>query len=305
MEIRHYNIKRAGNPTRVGWHSCWHGLSRLEECIAPKTAELHRTLKEEARRLGCLNEGEFEVDILLSLITGIKTLGMTMIELGAGYGRWSIAATGVVRNNLVPTEVKSIKCYAVEAEPTHAKWTRQHFNELKLEGKVFECAISDKDGICQFALENDPSYYYGQSIVHSGGIIRTINKLIRKKRIHIREQTLDTLINDMELLDTIVVDIDVQGAEVKVLKGAENTIKNKLVDYWIIGTHNRRYHQQLQNLLMPHYRLEIDMKPNTIAKHNGMQIKVGDGIQIYSKKNNAIEVFRRGDTAIYTYETGD
>lgn len=287
MEIQHYNIKRVGNPARVGWHMCWHGLSRLEECIGPKTTKLIHTISEEARRLGCLSEGEFEVDVLLSLIKDTKTSRMTMIELGAGYGRWCITATGVIRNNLVPTKVKSVKCYAIEAEPTHAKWTRQHFNELKLEGKVFECAISDKDGICQFALENDPSYYYGQSTVHSGGIIQAINRLVRKKRIRVCKQTLDTLINDMELLGTVIVNMDVQSAEVGVLKGAENTVKNELVDYWIIGTHNKRYHQQLQDLLMPHYKLEVDMKPNTITKYNDMQIKVQDGIQIYSKKNNA------------------
>ena len=284
MEIQHYNIKQTSNSTKVGWHQCWHGLSRLEECNALKTAELHRTIKEEAHRLGCLSWIEFEVDILLSLITRIKTLGMTMIELGAGYGEWCIASTGVVRNNLVPTEVKSIKCYAVEAEPTHAKWTRQHFNELKLEGKVFECAISGENGICQFTLEDDPSYYYGQSMVHSGGIIQAINKLIKKRRIHVHEQTLDTLISDMGLLGTVIVIMDVQDAEIEVLKGAENTIKNKLVDYWIIATHNKRYHQQLQNLLIPHYSLEIDMKPYTIAKYKDIKVKVWDGIQIYSKK---------------------
>lgn len=284
MEIKHYTIKQADNSTEVGWHMCWHGLSRLEECVAPKSAELIHNIKEEAHRLGCLSRREFTADILLSLITGIKTSGMTMIELGAGYGRWCIAATGVVRNNLVPTEVRSVKCYAVEAEPTHAKWARQHFNELKLEGKVYECAISDRDGICQFTLENDPSYHYGQSIVHSEGIIQTINKLIRKKRIHIREQTLDTLIGDMELLGTVIVNIHVQGAEVKVLKGAENTIKNRLVDYWLIETHHKQYHRQLQDLLMPHYKLEIDMKANTISKYKDMEVKiVYDGIQVYSK----------------------
>jgi len=284
MEIKHYNINQPSNSVKLGWHMCWHGLSRLEECVNLKAIELYKIMEAEAHKELCLSEFEFDRDIILSLIAGMKTKDMTMVELGAGYGERSIAATGVVRNRVIPTRVESVRCYAVEAEPTHAYWARQHFSELKLEGAVYECVISDKDGSCQFALENDPSYYYGQSMVQVGGLIRTLNKLIRKKQIHICKQTLDTLIDNMELIGTVVVDMDVQGAEVKVLKGAENAIKNGLVDYWIIGTHNKRYHHQLQNILEQHYKLEVDMKPKSITEHNNMMVKMYDGIQVYSKR---------------------
>jgi len=213
----------------------------------------------------------------------MKTKDMRMRELGAGYGEISMGATGRVRNRIVPTKVESVRCYAVEAEPAHARWARQHFEELGLDGKVVECVISDRDGICQFALESDPSYYYGQSMVRDGGLIRILNKLIRKRRIHIYEQTLDTLVDNMEPIGTVVVDMDVQGAEVKVLRGAENAIKSGLVDYWIIGTHGRQYHQQLYELLAPLYKLEVDIKPNAITEYNDTRVKVCDGIQVYSK----------------------
>jgi len=283
MEIKHYDIEQSSNSVKPGWRMCWHGLCRLEECVSPKAVELYRVMDAEAHKELCLSEFEFDRDIILSLITGMKTKDMTMIELGAGYGERSIAAAGVVRNKLIPTKVKSVRCYAVEAEPTHARWARQHFGKLELEGVVYECVVSDKDGICQFALERDPSYYYGQSMVRDGGLIRTLNKLVRKKRINIPEQTLDTLIDNMEPIGTVVVDMDVQGAEVKVLRGAENTIKRGVIDYCIIGTHGKQYHQQLYELLAPYYKLEVDIKPNAITEYKDMKVKVCDGIQVYSK----------------------
>jgi len=284
MEIKHYVIKRPDNSVKAGWHMCWHGLSRLEECVSSRAMELYKKMEIDAHKGLCLSEFEFDADIILSLVAGMKTKDMTMIELGAGYGERSIAATGVVRNNLVPTKVKSVMCYAVEAEPSHARWARQHFEGLGLYGKVIECVISDRDGICQFALEDDPSYYYGQSVVRCGGVISTFNKLVRKKLIGVEEYTLDTLIDDMELLGTVVVDMDVQGAEVKVLRGAENTIKCGLIDYWIIGTHGKQYHQQLYDILAPYYKLEVDMKPKSITECNNMMVKMYDGVQVYSKR---------------------
>lgn len=284
MQIKHYNIEQRDNSVKPVWHRCWHGLSRLEECVSPKAIELYKAMEADAHKELCLSEFEFDRDIILSLIAGMKTKDMTIVELGAGYGERSIAATGVVRNGIIPTKVKSVRCYAVEAEPTHARWARQHFSKLKLEGVVYECVISDKDGICQFALENDPSYFYGQSMVRDGGLIRILNKLIRKKCINVYEQKLDTLIDNMELIGTVVVDMDVQGAEVKVLKGAERTIRNDVIDYWVIGTHNKKHHQMMQNILASHYKLEVDMKPNSITEYNGMRVKVYDGIQVYSKR---------------------
>lgn len=284
MDIKHYNIEQRDNSVKPGWHRCWHGLNRLEECVSPKAIELYKVMEADAHKELCLSEFEFDRDIILSLIADMKTKDMTIVELGAGYGERSIAATGVVRNGLIPTKVKSIKCYAVEAEPTHARWARRHFNELGLAGKVLECVVSDRDGVCQFALESNPSYYYGQSMVRSGGIISIANKLIRKKRIHICERTLDTLIGYMSLSGTVVVDIDVQGAEVKVLRGAESVIKKGLVDYWVIGTHNKKHHRMMQNIVAPLYKLEVDMKPNSITEYNEMRVKVYDGIQVYSKR---------------------
>src|SRR5947209_3959774 len=56
----------------------------------------------------------------------------TMIELGAGYGRWMVSGACLAR--LIRPGL-ALKLVGVEAERTHFKWMRQHFLDNELDPK--------------------------------------------------------------------------------------------------------------------------------------------------------------------------
>jgi hypothetical protein len=93
---------------------------------------------------------------------------LTMLELGAGFGRWTVYAAAAVR--LYRPELR-YRLVAVEAEPTHFRWLRQHTRDNGLRRwsragsyRLVEAAVSGQDGGDNFYV-GDPRAWYGQALV--------------------------------------------------------------------------------------------------------------------------------------------
>lgn len=71
-----------------------------------------------------LDEGYFEwIDLLESVVSAKRSY--TMIELGAGFGRWLVRAAQAIRQH----SGLAFHLIAVEAEPTHFEWIPLHFRD--------------------------------------------------------------------------------------------------------------------------------------------------------------------------------
>jgi len=124
----------------------------------------------------------------------------TMVELGAGYGRWLVSGAclaRLLRPDLVLTLV------AVEAERTHFKWMRQHFLDNDLdpaEHALFEAAITKDSGTVRFVDGEDPGANYGQSVAYADTEGRLSTAI-----------GINDLLRHYDIVD--LVDIDIQGHE--------------------------------------------------------------------------------------------
>ena len=190
----------------------------------------------------------------------------TMMELGAGYGRWLIRGAFVARSlSGVPFSL-----VGVEAEPQHYKWLLEHFSNNgvnPLEHSLINAAVSDSEEDVWFMV-GDPASWYGQRIanhyevwanrmgllskvkafVAPSGRMRTVRgatggssyELARVKGI-----TLIKLLEPFTIVD--LIDLDIQGAELKVLSSAaaELALKVKRVH---IGTHSAEIESGLRKL---------------------------------------------------------
>jgi FkbM family methyltransferase len=171
----------------------------------------------------------------------------TMIELGAGFGRWAIAA------GLAASRVGSehIELRLVEAEPQHAIWAREslQMNGLANKARVFEAALSNSPEPVLFAIDAPAEKYtaeswYGQQIIGSDidpaePTEETYfgHRIYRGKRvgqIYVPTVSLETVVEGLDLID--LIDADLQGAETELIPAMD--LLNERARLVHIGTHS-------------------------------------------------------------------
>ncbi len=165
----------------------------------------------------------------ISLLEAVSTAReqFTMIEAGAGFGRWLVRAALAVR----ACGGLQCKLVGVEAEPTHFQWMKQHFTDNGIDPERHElvnAAISARDGNLLF-LVGIPDQSYGQRIAKPTDphprpwFERWIRARLggaswpyRPKRV--LAVSLQTLLRPLSGVD--LVDFDVQGEELAIVRSA-------------------------------------------------------------------------------------
>jgi len=133
---------------------------------------------------------------------------------------------------------------------------------------------------------SDPSKHYGQELsfrdFHSRQAILGLINLVRGKAIKVPMYTVDELMKQFGHVD--IVQMDVQGAELKVIEGAKGSISQGLIDYFLIGTHKREYNKLLKSVLEPKYECIVSLLPNCANVYDGRTIECTDGIMLLRRK---------------------
>ena len=184
------------------------------------------------------DEEYFEwIDVLESVVAAEGHFAM--LELGAGWGPWTVNAAVALRR------IGSLPCtfVAVEAEPTHFRWMRQHLsdNAFNVENfQLLQAAVAGTDGKVPFRIvdaeQGGPAEWYGQWIDRrnrDGGAT------------WVDAVSLNTLLQSLATVD--LVDLDIQGAELEVLEAAARELDRK-VKRVHIGTHGQRIEEGLRSL---------------------------------------------------------
>jgi FkbM family methyltransferase len=291
VKIEHYDSHRlfttfTPDSNLEKWTPSWHGLHRLTECKSPFAESRYQSAENKAHGLGLLSEREYEIDCVLAVMQGLKRPTMTFMEIGAGYGEWCMAVNGVVRNRIVPTAIQRVKAYAVEAEPSHHKWCVEHFDAHNLDGVVIWGAVADKDGDCRFSVMPNAADWYGQSLTVGNGVLRTASNLLRRKSVNVHCHTMDTVLEMLAIERLDLVHVDVQGAEARVVKGAEKAIREGRVDWWMFGTHGKGYNDELEKMLGEKYEVVVNMYPGVVSLSGNERggVLCQDGIMLFKRK---------------------
>jgi len=145
-----------------------------------------------------------KTDVVLKLLKP----GSTFIDVGANIGDFSLLAASVIGNEG--------KVLAFEPEAANCQWVKRN---IELNGhknvEVFQLALSDSDG-------EAPLYLGGRCDYHS---------LLKDQRereagaITVKTRTLDSLLEERGQFRVDMIKVDVEGAELEVLKGARETLR--------------------------------------------------------------------------------
>jgi FkbM family methyltransferase len=159
----------------------------------------------------------------------------TFVELGAGYGRWSVrAALAAAQRGLSP-----VCLVAVEGEPTHFEWLKLHFADNGLDPSrhtLIRAAVSDAEGETFFHVGR-PAEWYGQCIACTDTGYK------------VPKMAFWNVLNPLGRVD--LIDLDVQGEELKCCSSDIGSIDAK-VKRLHIGTHSSEIEAGLRTLLNAH-----------------------------------------------------
>jgi FkbM family methyltransferase len=204
------------------------------------------------------SEEYFEwLDILEAVDTAQGTF--TMLELGAGYGRWAVRGALAARQKGL-----KVRIGLAEAEPQHALWLRQHLDDNQVgpdEARVYEAAVSDEAGRVVFCVSNpgEGDGWYGQSIVGGGlGGFPVVGDYFGSPLVEFPggarviaapQIALADILADYDAID--LIDFDLQGAEGRAIASAIAPLTAKVMRMHI-GTHGPDIEDQLRALLPVH-----------------------------------------------------
>jgi FkbM family methyltransferase len=257
-----FDVTFLGQRTDVSFNSGW--------------ADAERTRDREAQPpYPTLSEETFEWIALFRAILEAHQ-SFTMIELGAGYGRWLVAAACAVRRRRPEL---GLRLMGVEAEPTHFRWLLKHFvdNNLRPEDHyLIEAAVGTENGEAFLTREPDPAAVYGQRLVTSIAEARSHGA---SDTFAVRTFSLASLLTKFDFVD--LIDMDIQGAELDVISAAGDNLATK-VKRIHIGTHSHEIESGLRNFFGPMgWHCESDF--SCLGKSETLYgcIDFGDGVQTW------------------------
>ncbi len=255
--------------------------------------------------LPAFSEETFEwVDVLEAVAAARERF--VMIELGAGYGRWLVRGVAALRVlNPLPYAL-----VGVEAEPTHFAWLREHLDDNGIgpdAHDLIQAAMHVSAGTAMFHVGN-PAGWYGQALAkddapapaprRSGPVGFLLRKRRRAKRAAqraataasqsgpngqrrqaVRTVTLTGILEQHARVD--LIDLDIQGAELAVLRSAIEPL-TATVRRLHIGTHSAAIEDGLRALFTAHgWTLRNDYACGTAAATPYGPITFGDGVQTW------------------------
>jgi FkbM family methyltransferase len=228
-------------------------VTRFEFCDPPKLDPGFPRLSEEY----------LEWITLLESIADARD-SYTMIELGAGHGRWAArAAVAIKRVRPMPVHL-----IAVEADPVHFDWIKLHFSDNGIDPSshaLIRAALTGSGAKLPFLIGTPtgvelPNQWYGQALGDwAGAIVDRYVGLYGGFPVRVHENgwrsidapvvTLGDILRQVERVD--LAHFDIQGVEHEVIQSAMDAVNAK-VKRMHIATHSREIDEKLRLLLDRH-----------------------------------------------------
>jgi FkbM family methyltransferase len=207
------------------------------------------------------NEEYFEwTDVLEAVLCADRKF--TMIEVGAGYGRWSSRGVAAARLR----GIQEVFVVLVEAEPTHIHWIHEHMAHNAIsreEYRLIDVAVSDHDGSDIFYIQmpdgspaNSPGEWYGQALASGHKKTEADEQIATEyfgkpivrlaggwNGVEVEVRRLSSILSDYDFVD--LVDMDIQGAEGPAIEEGFREL-DRCVKRLHVGTHSQKVESQIR-----------------------------------------------------------
>lgn len=160
------------------------------------------------------NFPEYEV---MNFINKTVENGDIVVDVGANIGSESVLAA---------SRGKKVKVYAFEPTKSLIPLLNENIfiNDFYNRIEIIQKAVSNKNGKVRFVLENESEINHLDISSNNKPKNNRIDHLDIKKTVQIDSVTLDTFIKEKSLKKIKLLKIDVEGAELLVLQGAQKAL---------------------------------------------------------------------------------
>jgi FkbM family methyltransferase len=190
----------------------------------------------------------------------------TMLELGAGYGRWIVNAAAALRAYSGLGHALT----AVEAEPTHFRWLELHCADNDVDATLIQAAVTSTGGTVEFGVGR-PASWYGQAIADGTWSPERVET--------VAAVTLSELLAPLESVD--LIHCDIQSAEADVFEEAAEAVDAK-VKRVHIGTHDADGERRLREVFSSlHWEWLNDYACGASAETPFGPMNFQDGVQTW------------------------
>ena len=187
------------------------------------------------------------VFVLEAVIAAAHAERFCVVELGAGYGPWLVAAWKAMQ----ATARRPVRLIGVEMVEQHHRWMHEHFRNNGIDPAAHTlilAATSDREGHGVYLPESDLEWDFGQRLLaRQAGAAGDSAVAGDGGTVRVPCITLPSLLEDEARIDLLHVDI--QGEELRVLRHAQETLDRK-VRRLITATHSRGIHRELRAMLV-------------------------------------------------------
>jgi len=152
-----------------------------------------------------------------------------VVDVGAHVGKYTLKSGNLVGSNG--------KIISLEPNPETYKILEKNIKLNKINAIPLQLAVSNKKGTEKFYLAD---YRGKDSIIKDGSELGTLE---------VETDTLDNILHSLHLQKVDWIKIDVQGAEVLVLEGAQDTIKNSENLRLVVEIHEEKYGKPIKEML--------------------------------------------------------
>ncbi|WP_207449603.1 FkbM family methyltransferase [Roseomonas marmotae] len=178
------------------------------------------------------------------------------LELGAGWGPWSVAA-GVAARHL---GIAEIRLRAVEADPGHHAFLVEHLHDhgfTSPSAEAYLAAVGAEDGTARWPRVPDPAGDWGSAPQAENAETDHIGRQVQDW-MDVRVLGINSLLAAEPIYD--LVHIDIQGGELDVCRAGIASL-NERARFVIIGTHDSRLHGELIQLFFQNEWVLENEKP--------------------------------------------
>ena len=208
------------------------------------------------------------------------TDSFTMFELGAGYGRWTARAARLLRVHRPDLRPSLI---AVEAEPTHFQFLKEHLAANQIDRSTYtlvSAPVTGKAGETVHFTVGHPSESYGQTVLPAKDA--AFGNWPEATVVELRSTSTSELLRNRTSVD--LIHMDIQGTEMQCVECSIEALSRK-VRRLLIATHNDDIHERILHVMRgARWHLEAGYSP--LRRHHTEfgEIAFNDGIEYWTNR---------------------